>query len=131
MNLPRLSKWNQATKAYVQAGQPDTLETEVADIISFMESAYWQPALSLINSSKYEVQIGVLNGLHAGGVGYSLGGKGFYCVWYENGDRKERYDVVVEDVAKAFRAQHQTDMFLDFIYEKLDSIADACPKQKE
>ncbi len=131
----RSEKYRDATKAYADAKKPVSFDTETADILSFMQCAYWKPALSLLKASDKEIQIGFAEGAHSD-VGYFLGNLGFFISYKKDNEmvsetfyQTKDKAFPATDFAKAFRNQNKEISFTDFIYEKLDEIADACPKK--
>lgn len=124
----RTEKWATAASAYSKAKKLTYgFETEIADMGAFMQSAYWDLALNLISASEKPIQIGWAEGAHTT-VGYFLGQNGYYSTYTQDGREIRTCPVSASDLAKAFRNQHKDISFNDFMYEKLDEIADACPK---
>ncbi len=124
----RTEKWATAANAYNRAKKPPLrIETDIADINLFTQSGHWDLALNLISACEKPIQIGWTEGAHTT-VGYFLGEDGYYSTYIQEGREIRTCPVKDIDIAKAFRNQYKRISFNDFIYGKLDEIADACPK---
>jgi hypothetical protein len=139
MSEPRLVIWKKASESYEQLKKAASFDTEAADILFFIQSGYWLPALKLLEASGQDIQIGFAEGSHSD-VGYFLGHNGFFEKLNQEKtsvsnlvmfDTSTATSEKLKEFAKAFRNQNPKIMFQDFIYGKLDEIANNSPKPEK
>ena len=130
------SRYDEAAKKYQSRIKENPFKAEIDDLIRFVNSEEWEPALRMLKASGRSIKLGIAQGAHSS-VEFGLYGDGFYVSHRENDWKREVYisssshitEEKTEVLAKAFR-NHITNSasFDDILHLRLDGVAESCPK---
>lgn len=125
----RAERYKKAAETYRKIIH-DELASEMKEILEFLSWEDWPFAIEMLRESEEEIRFGWQDGAHVD-VGYYLCGAGFVRKYFDDGhmktetlDPKNRNSLV--EIAMAFHHQNEgTEVsFLDYIYAKLNEIAE-------
>ncbi len=141
----RAEKYALAAQAYqkagIEVGSEYMKRNALKDLVSFMSSQDWFPALDLLKQSNSRIVISQDLEVVSRDVymkEYVLAGSGFCEVIYEEEDKPLEREFLNDSesitpeklmlLIEAFQDYQRNTRLVEFIFSELDVIADACPK---